>query len=90
MCGTHNRAGIVGVLFKFMLIFYSAYMKLLRVAEFADTLGVHKITVQRWLSKDLIPFATLPSGERRISPDVVEDLFARAEVYKERKKQRKK
>ena len=65
-------------------------MKLLRVGEFADKVGVHKTTVQRWLSKDLIPFATLPSGERRISSDVVEDLFARAEVYKERKKQRKK
>ena len=65
-------------------------MKLLRVGEFADSVGVHKITVQRWLSKELIPFVTLPSGERRISSDVVDDLFARAEVYKERKKQRKK
>tara|TARA_R100001086_G_C11697205_1_gene220315 strand:+ start:420 stop:617 length:198 start_codon:yes stop_codon:yes gene_type:complete len=65
-------------------------MKLLRVGEFADRVGVHKGTVQRWLSKDLIPFVTLPSGERRISSDVVDDLFARAEVYKERKKQRKK
>jgi len=65
-------------------------MKLLRVGEFADRVGVHKITVQRWLSKELIPFVTLPSGERRISSDVVDDLFARAEVYKERKKQRKK
>jgi len=75
LCGTHNQAGIDGVLFKFMLIFYSGYMKLLRVAEFADTLGVHKITVQRWLSKDLIPFVRLPSGERRISSEVADDLL---------------
>jgi len=50
-------------------------MKLLRVSEFAEIFGVHKVTVQRWLSKDLIPFVRLPSGERRISSEVADDLL---------------
>ena len=58
-----------------MLILYGDCMKLLRVSEFAEIIGVHKITVQRWLSKDLIPFVRLPSGERRISSEVADDLL---------------
>ena len=68
-------SGIDVVMSNFMLIFYSACMKLLRVSEFAEIIGVHKGTVQRWLSKDLIPFVRLPSGERRISSEVVDDLL---------------
>ena len=67
--------GIVGVLFKFMHIFYGACMYLIRIAEFAERIGVHRITVQRWLSKGLIPFVRLPSGERRISSEVADDLL---------------
>ena len=53
----------------------NARMSLLRVAQFAEKVGVHKGTVQRWLSKDLIPFVRLPSGERRISSEVVHSLL---------------
>ena len=53
----------------------NACMYLLRVAEFAEKVGVHKGTVQRWLSKDLIPFVRLPSGERRISSEVADALL---------------
>ena len=64
-----------------MLILYGDCMKLLRVSEFAEIIGVHKITVQRWLSKDLIPFVRLPSGERRISSEVVDDLLRSSRRY---------
>jgi len=37
--------------------------------------------VQRWLSKDLIPFVRLPSGERRISSEVVDDLLRSSQRY---------
>jgi excisionase family DNA binding protein len=53
----------------------NARMSLLRVAQFAEKVGVHKGTVQRWLSKDLIPFVRLPSGERRISSEVADALL---------------
>ena len=53
----------------------NARMYLLRVAEFAEKMGVHKGTAQRWLSKGLIPFVRLPSGERRISSEVADDLL---------------
>ncbi len=55
----------------------NACMSLLRVAEFAENIGVHKGTVQRWLSKALIPFVRLSSGERGISSEVADSLLYR-------------
>ena len=60
---------------------HNALMSLLRVAQFAEKVGVHKGTVQRWLSKDLIPFVRLPSGERRISSEVADDLLRSSRRY---------
>ncbi len=42
------------------------------VGEFADALGVHRVTVRRWINQGLLTYWLTPSGRVRIPQSAVD------------------
>jgi excisionase family DNA binding protein len=48
--------------------------RLLTISQAAAELGVHQNTLRQWVDKGLVPAVILPSGYRRFSREMVDEM----------------
>jgi excisionase family DNA binding protein len=57
--------------------------RLLTISQAAAELGVHQNTLRQWVDKGLVPAVILPSGYRRFSREMVDEM--KRKMYEPRK-----